>query len=286
MHKFKVGPEARRFNVGDPYLAEHVEQGSPVALFLQDDITVLDIEAPHIHEYLVRDAARSLPQTLTVMSGGGGLHYYYRVPGWDTQTTLGPVSDPDDAEHWGDLKASGKGYVVVPPSPHKSGRRYKVVADLPIATVDEATWRHSLWHLGIPDMVEVEEDRRIRAQADLDRTTWHDMMTRQMATAPRTMKGPDAKLVLARLPSLDTMIGHRGTGPHPVHGSGGGHNLSVDDRAGKWYCHRCGSGGGPLEWVAVQAGLIRCDQAKKGCLRGKLFKQTLQIAVDTYHIGV
>lgn len=35
---------------------------------------------------------------------------------------------------------------------------------------------------------------------------------------------------------------------------------------------------GPLSWLAVKHGLIRCDQAQKGVLKGDLFLQTLDIA--------
>ena len=43
-------------------------------------------------------------------------------------------------------------------------------------------------------------------------------------------------------------------------------------------CYRHGTGGGPLEWLAIAEGVISCDGAGPGCLRGDIFKRVLEIA--------
>jgi putative DNA primase/helicase len=58
------------------------------------------------------------------------------------------------------------------------------------------------------------------------------------------------------------------TGGHPIHGSETGHNLHIDTRKNVWHCFRCGSGGGPVEALAVAEGIIPCGQAGPGCLDG------------------
>lgn len=69
-------------------------------------------------------------------------------------------------------------------------------------------------------------------------------------------------------------------GSHPVHGSSRdeekkGFNFSILPSTAKgkkkncFHCFRCDSGGGVLEWIAVQASIIECEDAKKGCLIGK-----------------
>lgn len=68
-----------------------------------------------------------MPQTRTHRTGGGGLHYIYRNPnGRQVRNTvcLGGYKGVD-------IRANG-GYIVVPPSPHPSGRKYEVLdnADL------------------------------------------------------------------------------------------------------------------------------------------------------------
>lgn len=64
-------------------------------------------------------AELDLPPTLTVITGGGGEHRYYVHPGGDLRqgaNVLGPGVD---------TRMPVRGYVLVPPSKHASGRRYR-----------------------------------------------------------------------------------------------------------------------------------------------------------------
>ena len=74
-----------------------------------------------------------LPHTRTHRTGGGGEHWIYLNPnGADVRNTV------SFAGYQGvDLRANG-GYIVVPPSPHESGRRYDVLDDSEI--VPAPTW--------------------------------------------------------------------------------------------------------------------------------------------------
>lgn len=66
---------------------------------------------------LVRDHGK-LPTTLTCRTGGGGWHLYYLHPGGELRQgsgVLGPGLD---------TRMPGKGYTILPPSGHPSGRRY------------------------------------------------------------------------------------------------------------------------------------------------------------------
>ncbi len=63
-----------------------------------------------------------LPRTRTHRTGGGGLHYLYRNPNGSkvgNTVKLGGYVGVD-------LRANG-GYIVVPPSPHPSGKKYEVL---------------------------------------------------------------------------------------------------------------------------------------------------------------
>lgn len=60
-----------------------------------------------------------MPDTLTVLTGGGGLHLYYRHPGGELRQTAGLLGPGIDT------RIPGKGYVVLPPSAHPSGTRYE-----------------------------------------------------------------------------------------------------------------------------------------------------------------
>jgi hypothetical protein len=71
----------------------------------------------------LKEAGHKLPRTRVVKTGGGGTHYYFRVP--------------DDVElraHLGegvDVKRAGRGYVIVPPSDGYRLLRNEPPADLP-----------------------------------------------------------------------------------------------------------------------------------------------------------
>ena len=63
-----------------------------------------------------------LPRTITVNTGSGGLHIYFKYPNGEYRNTAGVLGKGLDTRGNG-------GYVVAPPSMHKSGNRY--------------TWKHA-----------------------------------------------------------------------------------------------------------------------------------------------
>jgi hypothetical protein len=77
-------------------------------------LVVVDVDSPagmeHIKPYLNGD-------TLTTITGGGGRHFYFKHPGQPVPNAVGLLPGVD-------LRGDG-GYVIVPPSTHKSGNRYR-----------------------------------------------------------------------------------------------------------------------------------------------------------------
>lgn len=69
-------------------------------------------------------------------------------------------------------------------------------------------------------------------------------------------------------------------GSHPIHDSTTEKNFHVNTRTNSWHCFRHNSGGGALQYLAVKEGIIKCEQAKKGALRGKKFREVLQLAAS------
>ena len=67
-------------------------------------------------------------------------------------------------------------------------------------------------------------------------------------------------------------------GSHPIHDSTTEKNFCVNIQKNSWHCFRHNSGGGALQYLAVKEGIIKCEQAKRGALRGKKFKQVLTLA--------
>jgi hypothetical protein len=74
-------------------------------------------------------------------------------------------------------------------------------------------------------------------------------------------------------------------GPHPIHGSETGVNLSIDISKNVWHCFRHDSGGSVLEWIAVSEGIIDCSGAIPGALRGDKFWQVIEVANRKYGLG-
>lgn len=80
-------------------------------------------------------------------------------------------------------------------------------------------------------------------------------------------------------------FGNQYQGPHPIHGSETGVNLSVDLSKNLWHCFRHDSGGSVLEWIAVSEGIIDCSEAVPGTLRGDKFWEVIEAANRKYGLG-
>ena len=77
---------------------------------------------------LLRDDGKALPPTYAVSTGGGGQHYYLTVPEGPLRGKLGPGVD---------VKVSGKGYVIVPPSKGYTVLSPEPQAEAPAWLLDE-----------------------------------------------------------------------------------------------------------------------------------------------------
>ena len=78
-------------------------------------IAVLDVELENLEAFAQRTARLELPETLQVVSGGGGMHYYFRIEQEQRTRRL---------EGIGDLIGE-RSYVVAPPSKHGCGDSYE-----------------------------------------------------------------------------------------------------------------------------------------------------------------
>jgi Bifunctional DNA primase/polymerase, N-terminal len=82
---------------------------------------VLDVDLPDGPDSLAGLEARygALPETVRVLTGGGGLQIYFRYPGDKSIAN----STSKIAKNI-DVRGEG-GYVIAPPSLHVSGQRYQ-----------------------------------------------------------------------------------------------------------------------------------------------------------------
>lgn len=91
----------------------------------ESGLVVLDIDPDKGGEESLRqleEQYESLPETVTVVSGGGGRHLYFQHPGGLVPTTTGKLGSGLDMRGDGD-------YIVAPPSWHVSIQRYRWALD-------------------------------------------------------------------------------------------------------------------------------------------------------------
>lgn len=193
-----------------------------------------------------------LPETFTVRTGRGGLHFYLLCPDLKDKLIL---EDPElkdcegDPLHLGELQALGQ-QVVCPGSRHPNGNFYEVIKDVPIATITKGELLQILSPLKQSSPNEAEEKRASRRGAG--GSSIGDLIPIDSVCWPKDIK---------------ERAGSEVRGSHPLHGSTSGKNFAVNTSKNCWHCFRHKSGGGPLEWIAVQKGIISCAEAKPGCLR-------------------
>lgn len=213
-----------------------------------------------------------LPKTFTVRTGGGGLHLYY-LSDLDQKIIMYDRDLKEEGKplHLGEIQSRGF-QAVCPGSIHPNGNRYEIVEDLPIAnltsdTIKEILSRHVDYGF---DEAPTEKPRLRVTMVDPSIRDPFDGLKVEDVLKPR---GNVRK----------TRFGLKGA--HPIHGSESGDNFEINLRDNTWRCWRCGAGGGPALAVAVREGILRCDQARKGVLRGDLFKQTVEAARKAHYIG-
>ena len=151
------------------------------------------------------------------------------------------------------------GYAVGPGSIHPNGMIYGLnKSEYPIRTVTKG------------ELLEVLKPFMVR--------------TKESKGKPRVRRENLGWISLADIIDLSNFkhSGNQFQGPHPIHGSDTGINLSVDLEKNVWHCFRHDSGGSVLEWIAVQEGIIDCADAVPGALRAEKFWQTLEVAHKKY----
>ncbi len=87
------------------------------------DLVVVDVDGT-IDDF----EALGLPKTRTVLTGGGGYHFFYRIGGQ-------PASSGISVTPGIDIKADG-GFVVLPPSKHVTGLKYEWLNHMKLTQID------------------------------------------------------------------------------------------------------------------------------------------------------
>lgn len=213
-------------------------------------IVVLDVDELERMDAL--GILQLLPSTFTIRTGSGGLYKYYICPGISRKIVL---EDPETGEHLGELQGPGA-FVVGPGSIHPNGKAYEVLEDLAIASLEAVDLLEAL------QPVMKSKDKKKGAGNNIsDQIRIEDVM----------------KPVN---PVLDD--GDRIEGSNPWHGSETGRNFGISRSKNYWHCFRCDSGGGPLEAIAVSAGLIECRDAQPGCLSDPMLLKAVMLYAEDH----
>lgn len=137
-------------------------------------LVVLDIDPRHNGDRNLADELRrrrvELPDTLTVRTGGGGTHHYYRHPGTHLPNTANRITLGVDTRGDG-------GYVLAPPSRHASGHTYQWAAAAPIVPLPP--WMHDA-------LTPTPSPRSTTPNPPLDCNRWADAALRAELNQVRT----------------------------------------------------------------------------------------------------
>lgn len=239
----------------DSGLKSHFEGHGSYGVLCSDSLVAIDLDRQDIIDRALVHPL--LKDAFSAQSGSGkGLHIFVRTEG--AKTTR--FNDSETKENVGHIKARG-GFVVGPGCIHPSGGLYHVVNDgeIPFIPFEELLSHFSKYI----------EKKKVVEPAEYHRRFSPDSI--------------DIPIDQILMPLKPVRSGAEIQGEHPIHGSKGGKNFSINIKKNVWRCWRCSSGGGPAEAIAVKFGLIDCHEAGPGCLRdGDLFKQVLEIAKKEY----
>ena len=140
MHSWQTIATTDTNTIQQWWLGQYADHGIGIATGTQSGVFVLDVDVSEgktgdetLHE--LEKQHGSLPDTATVLTGSGGVHYYFQHPAGieirnDSGRKLGPGLD---------IRGEG-GQVVAPPSIHQSGTPYSWVGGEPAQPAPAPQW--------------------------------------------------------------------------------------------------------------------------------------------------
>jgi hypothetical protein len=129
-----------------------------IATGVESGIAVIDVDLPDAFSSLGPLSEAELPRTLTGLTGGGGLHLVYATQDTSLGNSAGRLPGIDGELPGIDLRGNG-GYVVAPPSTHRSGSRYEWLdASLDPASIPGWLRQPERTHAALDVVTEVEFD--------------------------------------------------------------------------------------------------------------------------------
>jgi len=214
------------------------------------DLIIIDADTEEISR-IVED---NFPATFTVKTRKG-FHYYYFIKDIYKKIVL-----KKGDEHYGEIIAKGS-QVVGPGSIHPdTGNVYSIHNDVDIASINR-----DFLHFELSEYIPFEYQKK-GSETELNNISIVAVLNK----ASVELKKNGSQLV----------------GSHPVHGSTNNNNFVVNPDKNVWHCFRCNSGGSAMSLIGVLEGIIDCQEAVKGGLKGDKFSEVLNVAKEKYGFDV
>jgi hypothetical protein len=208
-----------------------------------------------------------LPETFVVKSGGGkGQHWYYICHDWTEKVVMfDPVLKDDNGnfEHLGEIQWK-RFFVVGPGSKHdRTDLTYEIINPHEIAEISKQQL------MEIIRCLKLNEKKEKKPFVKTYNNNNNEVRCIDIVQ-------PDHE---------NERVGSTGReiyGENPFHGAthpedrGKSTNFSINIDKNVWTCRACDSGGGPVELQAVKMGIIRCNQAGKGCLNKEQYIEVME----------
>ncbi len=285
----KGWPTKKYYYYDEKKIHEWHGEGNNVGVICRNGLIGIDLD--EIDRLKELGKISVLPPTFSDRTGGGGIHYWYWCPFLqrkivfhDPKLTESDKKDPNKTrpKHLGEIQ-QGNHFVAAPGSLHHTGNYYEIVDDLPIATIEESVIdafleglivNQQIWDASDPMRFEKSKTRR--------------SVERINSSAKQVRKDGKNLASLVNIPIEDIVFPHDLTkddgnvavGSNPWHGSDSGQNFSITRSDGLWHCWRDGTGGTWVEALAVELGVLSCEECEPGCLRGIKFVQFFAVAKE------
>jgi ribosomal protein S25 len=196
------------------------------------DLVVFD--ADEVARLTELNVLQQLPPTFTLKTGGDGRHYYYFCPGWPrTYRLFDPeLMDKDDETeslHVADIQSTGT-YVIGPNSIHKSGRKYEIIDDRKITTIEPSVLLKAIDCLNISK----KKDKKNKQENETRNYDWgndsrHNVSVTDIVTPEhaRSRKGKNGREIVGVAPW------------HNSKAKDQGNHLQLNIDKNVWHCWHC-----------------------------------------------
>lgn len=232
-----------------PYFVKAISLNQGVGILCgHGNVVVVDADTQMVADLIKKDLPTGF-QTKSPSKKGFG-HFYFIVEDLPEDWPRVYLHDPDQPEekgHLGEVISWGA-LAVVPPSRHPSGGNYKVVVDKDIPIIKLAELTKVFERYMESNVARTKEGKYIK----VDKSNFKS----QIDYGVNITDIIDCSRFSRR--------GDNFVGSHPIHGSTTGFNFTVDAVNNRWHCFRHKSGGGILQWVAVEEGIKQCKDFCRG----------------------